>query len=55
MVTLQLKRILSQRTVTKVLKALEALPSDLVIKYQGSISRVQKQDDDDRELGMNVL
>lgn len=55
MAVLQLDRILLERTATKIIKALQSLPTRLQDTYQKTIARIQSQAEPDNTLGMIVL
>lgn len=55
MAVLQLDRICVERTPTKILMALQSLPSKLEDTYKESLLRIQNQPESDSTLGMRVL
>jgi hypothetical protein len=55
MAVLQLDRVLAERTATKILKALQSLPSKLEETYKETLVRIQNQPKPDNTLGMRVL
>lgn len=55
MAVLQLDRILTERTVTKILKALESFPSKLEDTFQETLNRIRSQAKSDSALGIKIL
>jgi Ankyrin repeats (3 copies) len=55
MAVLQLDRICVERTPTKILMALQSLPSKLEDTYKETLLRIQNQAESDSTLGMRVL
>lgn len=55
MAVLQLERIWRERTATKILRALDSLPSDLTQTYNDTILRIQSQGEPDGPLAMRIL
>ncbi|PQE13895.1 Ankyrin repeat-containing domain protein [Rutstroemia sp. NJR-2017a BBW] len=55
MAVLQIERILTERTPSKIRKALQTLPSKLEANYQDTLERIRKQPEPDNEYGIRIL
>jgi ankyrin repeat protein len=55
MAVLQIERIMTERTPSKIRKALQTLPSKLEANYQDTVERIQKQAEPDNEYGVRIL
>jgi hypothetical protein len=55
MAVLQIERILTERTPSKIRKALQTLPSKLEANYQDTIKRIRRQAEPDNEYGLRIL
>lgn len=55
MAVLQLDRILAKRTITRIIKALDSLPSGLKATYQETLDRIRAQPEPDNTDGIRIL
>jgi hypothetical protein len=55
MAVLQLDQICAERTMTKIFKALDSLPSGLEATYQDTLRRIRAQREPDNTLGIEIL